>query len=116
MDPLTLALIGGGVGLLKSELIDRPREKRQRQANAEIARWAPWTGMTPGAVREADPFGSVLQGGLTGAMFSQQFPKEAAATNAATSPQYGLGVSPYQQMQLSEYDPSLFSPYMLLGK
>ena len=71
MDPLTLALIGGGAGLLKSELIDRPKEERQRKQAAITARWSPWTGMAPGPIQEADPFGSALQGGLAGAMIGQ---------------------------------------------
>lgn len=71
MDPLTLALIGGGAGLLKSELLDRPKEERQRKQAAITARWSPWTGMAPGQIQEADPFGSALQGGLTGAMIGQ---------------------------------------------
>lgn len=79
MDPLTAALVLGGVGLAKSELIDRPREERQRKQAAITARWSPWTGMSPGQIQEADPFGSALQGGLTGAMLAQKAPATTGA-------------------------------------
>lgn len=72
MDPLTMAAIMGGVGLLKSELLDRPKEDRQRELAAVTARWSPWTGMAPQAIKEADPFGSALQGASAGAMMGQQ--------------------------------------------
>lgn len=70
MDPMTIGLMAG-MGLAKSELIDRPREERQRRQAAITARWSPWTGMAPGAIQEADPLGSVMESGLTGAMLSQ---------------------------------------------
>lgn len=38
---------------------------------AAIARYSPWTGMKPSTPKEADPFGSTLQGGLTGATLGQ---------------------------------------------
>lgn len=81
MDPLTLGLIGAGVGLAKSELIDRPKEERQRKQAAITARWSPWTGMAPGAIQEADPFGSALTTGVTGAMLGQN--QQAVDANKA---------------------------------
>lgn len=71
MDPITLAAIMGGAGLLKGELIDRPREERQKKLAAETIRWSPWTGITPGGIQEADPFGAMLQGATTGAVLGQ---------------------------------------------
>lgn len=71
MDPITLAAIMGGAGLLKSELIDRPREESQRKLAAETIRWSPWTGIAPGAIQSADPFGAALQGATTGAVLGQ---------------------------------------------
>lgn len=62
---------GLGAGLLKSEAVDRPREKRQRRLAAETQRYSPWTGMTAQPVQEADPFGSAFQGGLTGLSLGQ---------------------------------------------
>jgi hypothetical protein len=105
MDPLTLGLIGAGVGLAKSELIDRPKEARQRKVNAEIMRWSPWTGMQPGQVQEADPFGSALAAGTTGAMLGQQLSLEggqgkqqdiAELAKAAPAQQQTMRQNPYQ--------------------
>ena len=83
MDPLTLGLIGAGVGLAKSELIDRPKEARQRKVNAEIMRWSPWTGMQGEAVNPADPFGSSLTYGLTGYSLGQNAQAAAKSKDAA---------------------------------
>lgn len=71
MDPLTLALIMGGVGLTKSFLVDQPKENRQRQLAAETQRYSPWTGLQAGPIQEADPFGSTLQGGAQGFAMGQ---------------------------------------------
>lgn len=75
---MTIGLMAG-MGLAKSELVDRPREERQRRQAAITARWSPWTGMAPGAIQEADPFGSAMEAGLTGAMLSQNQQKLDAA-------------------------------------
>lgn len=68
MDPFTMALIGGSVGLGKGLLIDQPKEARQRELAAQTALYSPWTGMQPGPIQEADPFGSALQGATAGMM------------------------------------------------
>jgi hypothetical protein len=65
-------LIGLGAGLGKSMLIDQPREERQRQLEATKALYSPWTGMQPGQIQEADPFGSAMQGAMAGLMYEQQ--------------------------------------------
>jgi hypothetical protein len=65
-------LIGGAAGLAKSHFIDKPKEQRQRKLAAETQRYSPWTGMQADKVQEADPFGSALQYGTTGAMMSAQ--------------------------------------------
>lgn len=80
MGPWMLPLIGMGVGLAKSELVDRPKEERQRKVEATKARWSPWTGMQPGQVQEADPFGSAMQGGMALAGLSQSM-QQADAQN-----------------------------------
>lgn len=85
MDPLTAAAVLGGVGLLKSEFIDRPREDRQRKMAAVTARWSPWTGMSPNQIQEADPFGTAIQGGLAGAMIGQANSAGAAKTGSDLS-------------------------------
>ena len=77
--------IMAGLGLAKSELVDRPREERQRRQAAITARWSPWTGMAPGGIQEADPLGSAMEAGLTGAMLSQNQQKLDAADAAAAA-------------------------------
>lgn len=87
MDPITLAAVMGGAGLLKSELIDKPREQEQRRQAAITARWSPWTGMAPGAIQTANPFGSALEGAITGSVLAQNLNltggKEAATKDLA---------------------------------
>jgi len=71
MGPWGVAAILGGAGLLKSELVDRPKEKRQRQLAAETQRYSPWTGLSAQPIQEADPWGSVIGGGATGLSLGQ---------------------------------------------
>lgn len=78
MDPLTLGLILGGTGLGKSLLVDAPQEARDRKAAAEVTKWSPWTGMQPGAVKKADPLGSVMTWGSTGAQLGQGLQNQQA--------------------------------------
>lgn len=78
MNPITMMAIGAGTGLLKSELIDRPKEGRQRALAAETARMSPWTGLKPEPIQEADPFGSAIQGGMSGASFGQNMEDQAS--------------------------------------
>jgi hypothetical protein len=98
MDPMTIALLAGA-GLAKSELVDRPREQEQRRQASITARWSPWTGMSPNAIQYADPFGSAIQGGLTGAMLSQNQQKLDAGTADSTSGQNLTGGSGASQQQ-----------------
>ena len=84
MDPVTIGVMAG-LGLAKSELIDRPREEEQRRRAAITARWSPWTGMAPGGIQTADPLGSAMEAGLTGAMLSQNQQKLDAADAAAAA-------------------------------
>ena len=84
MDPITIGLLAGaGLGLVKGELIDRPKEKRQRKQEAEIARYSPWGGMQAQRVQEADPFGSMMQGGMAGGMMGSQFGGGGGSAGAA---------------------------------
>ena len=93
MDPMTIGLLAGA-GFAKSELVDRPREEEQRRQAAVIARWSPWTGMAPNAIQKADPFGSAIEGGLTGAMLSQNQQKlDATDAAAAAKAKEAAGVS-----------------------
>jgi hypothetical protein len=71
MTPLGMAGIMAALGLAKSAFVDAPAAERQRQLAAETMRYSPYTGMTPNAVKEADPFGSAFQFGFTGAALGQ---------------------------------------------
>jgi hypothetical protein len=101
MDPMTIGLLAGA-GLLKSELVDRPREERQKAA--VTARWSPWTGMAPNQIQEADPFGSAIQGGLTGAMLSQSQQKiDAAKAKDASEVSLAGGAGQTAQMNPQQF-------------
>lgn len=96
--PITALAIGAGAGLLKSELLDRPREQKQRTLAAETQRYSPWTGLKADPIHEADPLGSALTFGSQGAMLgagiqnaqAQQGLMKAQTNwlNAGGSPQY----------------------------
>lgn len=94
--PLAGLLIGTGAGLLKSVASDAPRRQAQQRVQAETTRWSPWTGMVGQAPTvEFDPFGSAMQGGLSGASFEQLAsggtPGSSYSGMASGSP--GLGVN-----------------------
>lgn len=79
-NPLLLgALIGGGVGLLKNRLVDKPAADKERQYQAETARWSPWTGLQSKYVQDPSIFGGMLQGGMAGAAFGQGIGAQEAA-------------------------------------
>lgn len=85
MDPLTMALILGGTGLLKSELVDRPKEDRQRKLSSATQRYSPWTGLKADPVQEADPFGSAMQGGVQGFAMGQNMQNHQASQDLMKS-------------------------------
>lgn len=104
MDPMTIGMIAGSVlGLAKGEE-DKHTEKKQRKLNAEITRYSPWTRIGQQPVRMADPTGSLLQGGLSGAMMGQGISNsmaqnkllEAQAAQAAAG---GAGAATYMPGQ-----------------
>jgi hypothetical protein len=117
MDPVTIGVMAG-LGLAKSELIDRPREERQRQQAANTMRYSPWTGMAPNAIQEADPLGSAMDAGLTGAMLSQNQQKldagkakDLAETNLTGGSGLTSQALPWQMMEMQNQsvDPRLMS-------
>lgn len=86
MDPITLGLlIGGGTGLLKG-MSDAEQAKHQRQVEAEIARYSPWTGMTPQRVAQPNVIDPAMQGALAGMAMGKQFPKGAAVAAPGSAP------------------------------
>lgn len=89
MDPITIGLIaGGGLGLLKSAEAQKAAQ-RERQVQAQMARYSPWTGMQGHSVQDPSMLGNVSQGALSGAMLGQSLgtsgataPEAAGATNS----------------------------------
>ncbi len=65
--PITGLAIAAGLGLAKSELVDKPAADRQRKLAAATQQFSPWTGLKANPVKEADPAGSMLQYGAAGA-------------------------------------------------
>lgn len=65
------ALLGGlGAGLVKGDL-DKDQQKKDAKLQAAIAQYSPWTGMQAQAPKQADMFGSALQGAGAGAALGQ---------------------------------------------
>lgn len=118
--------IGAGAGLLKSEAIDAPKADRQRKLAAETQRYSPWTGLKANPVQEADPVGSALQFGATGAQLSsgmqnadaQKGLMEAQTNwlNKGGKPQYAAALSPpVAPGGVSPYTAANKSPWSLGG-
>jgi hypothetical protein len=108
---LPMMLAGMGAGLLKSQLVDRPQADRERQLAATTASLSPWTGLTPSMPSEANPLGSVMQGGLAGAQLGQGMQKQA-------QDQEMLDMYKQQQQQKQQQDnqPGTLIPKMGMPK
>jgi hypothetical protein len=85
-------LIGMGAGALKSAVSDAPRYEAKKRLAAETTRYSPWTGMVGQMPDAPDTFGSLMQGGLTGASFQQGL--ESAPTGGDSSYAGILGKKP----------------------
>ena len=72
---LTGLAIAAAIGLAKSEFVDKPKEQRQRKLAAETQRLSPWTGLQAGQIQEADPVGTAMQFGATGAQIGSGYKK-----------------------------------------
>ncbi len=79
-------------GLLKSELIDKPAAERQRKLAGATQRYSPWTGLQAGKVQEADPFGSAMKYGTTGAMMSNAMGGYGDKTGGSDNP-WSFGIT-----------------------
>jgi len=107
MDPITIALIGAGLGLGKG-MMDQEAADKQRKMAAVTARWSPWTGMSPQMPKDANVLGSTLEGALAGAMLGKQFGAMSPADKPLDVPQ--LSQSDYmgstgQDVKWLGYDP-----------
>ena len=91
MDPITIgALLGGGLGLGKGYM-DQQSADRDRQTQAAIAKYSPWTGMQARVPQDPSMLGSASQGAMTGAMMGSMYKPTAAATSSV--PTYAGGAS-----------------------
>jgi len=66
MDPLTIAAIGAALGLVKSQTLDKDKERRQREYAAKTQALSPWTHLQAPGIQESDPLGSMMSTGLMG--------------------------------------------------
>lgn len=70
MDPLTLGLIGSGVGFMKSQ-DDRKQNQADNRRNAIEKAYSTYADYTPGKVKEYNPWGDMAQFGVAGAGMGQ---------------------------------------------
>lgn len=100
--------IGAGAGLVKNEMIDKPRAHKQRELAAATERYSPWTGMHGQPVQESDPFGNALQFGAAGAGMKSGWEKGDAEKALLMALSTRLGTSPsgtpqqVQQLQMPQ--------------
>lgn len=69
---LPLAMMGAGV--LKNELVDRPRSQALAKAEAAKTMYSPWTGMQGQTVMPPSSLDAAMKWGLTGLQMKQQMP------------------------------------------
>lgn len=113
MDPLSLAAILGGTGLLKSIGPDKWKEDRQRKLAADTQRYSPWTGLSAQPIEEADPLGATVQGGLSGFSLGQNMKAADAAKGlSAGTSGYSAGVeAPPSSIALDNQEMEM-NPYL----
>jgi hypothetical protein len=102
-----MALIGAGTGLVKSELIDRPKANKQRKLSATQTELSPWTGRAGGPVDEADPWGAMLKGAGTGASMGLAMEKHASPSEFRQTMALNSMSNPYmvpRPMVMPEFD------------
>lgn len=88
MDPLTMALIGAGVGGLKSELFDRPAAEQKQRSQFITMRYSPWTGRNAGPIVDNPNQGNaMLSGAMTGLQFGLMNPGMGGAAGALPTSQ-----------------------------
>lgn len=113
MDPMTIAaLVGGGLGLAKNYGFDQPEANRQRQYQATVARFSPWTKQQAAPVGNPNPLGSTMQGALGGAAIGQQIGQQPAS--APGQPYSGPPAVPQPaapSLTPSGYDPNSGESY-----
>lgn len=114
---LTAMAIAAALGVAKSELVDKPAADKKRKLAAETQRYSPWTGNKAGDVKEADPFGSALQFGATGAAMGGAMQNDAsqAKLNDAYAARLNSGGSTlgYGKNYAGSYGDATSSPWAM---
>lgn len=87
--PFTALAVGAALGLVKSEAIDAPKEARDRKLAAATQRYSPWTHLQAQPIKTADPFGSALQYGASGAALGQNIQNSNAMDTYLKNNPYG---------------------------
>jgi hypothetical protein len=83
-------LLGGGV----KAIADNKQYKRDQLAQSELTRYSPWTGMKGQSLSRPSAFGTVLQGGMTGAMLGQGINAGGAAGAAGAGSAPAMSAMP----------------------
>lgn len=85
MGPLLLGgLIGGGAGLL-SHFGKKSQADKERQYQAQTAKWSPWTGLQSHYVQDPSFVGDVLGGAASGLSFGAM--NQGALTEKGVAPE-----------------------------
>lgn len=97
----------------------REQATRDRKAEAEIAKWSPWTGMAPQRVGSPGAaIGGAVTGGLQGASFLQSmnaagYGKDGASGASTTSTGTNNAMPLTQQTAMQQPNMSSEDPYIL---
>jgi hypothetical protein len=89
--PLMLAAAGAGLGLLKSEFVDKPNEEKDRILQSLTDRYSPWTGLRGKMVDHTNPLGEAAAMGSQGATQGSELAASSArdALNQAIAGKLG---------------------------
>lgn len=72
---LTGLAIAAALALAKDQMVDKPKEARQRKLAASTQRLSPWTGLQAQPIQEHDTLGTMMQYGATGAAMGSEYSK-----------------------------------------
>lgn len=93
---LTGLAIAAALALAKDQIVDKPKEARQRKLAAETQRLSPWTNMRAAPIKESDTIGTAIQYGATGAAMGSEYSKGKGPKSTEV---YGMTAqNPYQQL------------------
>lgn len=111
---------------------DQKNAADQQQAAKAEARYSPWTGMKPRAAPASDGLGTMMQGGVSGAMMEQGMDNQAnqndltksqialnnaqANQSAGTAAQAGSAGSYGGQSQMQPNDQYAKYPWLKMGR